>query len=233
MDPEQILSAVDCETERTPQELILWVEEKSKLFGRSEHGKSYARARTGLARNFIDHIYPLSRLAKHLFAGRLDVVCKPSIDDHDFNAIVVDYRDRPLKVHKLKFVHAIHAYEAYLQRVYLAEEGFLSAVSRLMTSNAHGSDEPVNNIAWLNKSLELIAQTVASETGKRYGRDTSLVVVFDDYAAFRSHDDLAALERFVSSEILPMQLSFSKLFLLGWSGHTLLSFSLAPCSPKQ
>jgi hypothetical protein len=233
MDPEQILSAVDCETERTPQELILWVEEKSKLFGRSEHGKNYARSRTGLARNFIDHIYPLSRLAKHLFAARLDVVCKPSIDDRDFNAIVVDYRDRPLKVHKLKFVHAIHAYEAYLQRVYLPEQGFLSAVSSIMTSSAHDGEEPVNNIAWLNKSLELIAQTIASEIGKHYGRDTSLVVVFDDYAAFRSHDDLAALERFVSSEILPMQLNFSKLFLLGWSGHTLLSFSLAPCLPKQ
>ena len=232
MDPEQILSAADCETERTPQELILWVEEKSRLFGRTEDGKNYARARRGLARNLIDHIYPLSRLAKHLFEGRLDVVCKLSIDDADFNAIIVDYRDRPLKVHKLKFVQAIHAYEEYLQRVYLPEQGFLSAMSRLAGSSAHGSHEPVNNIAWLNKSLELIAETVALETGKRYGRDTSLVVVFDDYASFRSDDDLAALERFVSSEILPMQLDFSKLFLLGWSGHTLLGFSLAPNSPN-
>lgn len=231
MDPEQILSAADCETERTPRELILWVEEKSKLFGRTEDGKSYARARTGLARNLIDHIYPLSRLAKHLFDGRLDVVCKPVIDD-GFNAIIVDYRDRPLKVHKLKFVQAIHAYEEYLQRVYLPEQGFLSAVSRLAGGSTHSGDEPVNNIAWLNKSLELIAQTVALETGRRYGRDTSLVVVFDDYASFRSDDDLAALERFVSSEVLPMPLDFSKLFLLGWSGHTLLGFALANKSPK-
>jgi len=58
-----------------------------------------------------------------------------------------------------------------------------------------------------------------------------LVVVFDDYASFRSDDDLAALERFVSSEILPMPLDFSKLFLLGWSGHTLLGFALANKSP--
>ncbi|MFQ5937847.1 MAG: hypothetical protein ACE5LB_15700, partial [Acidiferrobacterales bacterium] len=129
MDPEQVLSAADYETERTPQELIRWVEDKSRLFGQSEDGKNYVRSREGLARKFIDEIYPLSHLARHLFEGRLDVVCKPSLGDEEFDAVIVDYRDRPLRIHKLKFVHAIHAYDEYLHRVCLPEEGFLSALS--------------------------------------------------------------------------------------------------------
>ena len=231
MDPEQILSAADCETERTPLELIRWVEEKSKLFARSEEGKNFVRTRTGLARVFIDKINPLSHFAKHLFNGRPDVVCKPSIDD-EFDAVVVDYRDRPLKVHKLKFKHAIHAYDEYLRRVCLPEEGFLSALAMLSGRGAHTGEEPVNNIVWLNKSLELIAETASLEVNKVYGRDASLVIVFDDYASFHSEEDIAALERFVTSEILPMPLDFSKLFLLGWSGHTLLGFSLGVTTPK-
>ncbi len=92
-------------------------------------------------------------------------------------------------------------------------------------------DEPVNNIAWLNKSLELIAETVMLETHKDHGRHASLVIVFDDYASFRSEEDVAALERFVTNEILPLPLDFSKLFLLGWSGDTLLGFSLGDKAP--
>lgn len=230
MDPEQILSAADCETERTPLELIHWVEERSKLFARSETGKTYARSRQGLARIFIDQIVPLSHLARHLYNGRRDVVCKPSIED-DFGAVIVDYRDRPLRVHKLKFIHAIHAYEEYLRRVCLPEEGFMSALGMLAGRGAQADAEPVNNIAWLNKSLELIAAMVTLETNKPYGRDASLVIVFDDYASFHSEEDIAALARFVNSEIVPMPLDFSKLFLLGWSGHTLLGFSLRYAAP--
>jgi hypothetical protein len=225
MDPEKILSAADCETERTPLELVRWVEETSKLFARSETGKNYARSRQGLARIFVDRIIPLSHLSRHLFNGRQDVVCKPSIED-DFDAVIVDYRDRPLRVHTVKFIHAIHAYEEYLRRVCLPEEGFMSTLGMLAGRGTHADDEPVNNIAWLNRSLELIAETVTLEIDKSYRRDVSLVIVFDDYASFRSEEDIAALERFVTNEILPMPLGFSKLFLLGWSGHTLLGFSL-------
>lgn len=230
MDTEQILSAADCETERTPLELLRWVEERSKLFARSETAKSYLRSRQGLARIFIDHIVPLSHFSRHLFNGRRDVVCKPTLED-DFDAVIVDYRDRPLRVQKLKFIHAIHAYEEYLCRVCLPEEGFLSALGMLAGRGAQADAEPVNNIAWLNKSLELIAETVSLHINKPYGRDVSLVIVFDDYASFRSEEDIGALEKFVTSEILPMPLDFSKLFLLGWSGHTLLGFSLRYAPP--
>ncbi len=230
MDPEQILSAADCETERTPLELLSWVEERSKLFARSETGKHYLRSRQGLARIFVDHIVPLSHFSRHLFNGRRDVVCKPSIED-DFDAVIVDYRDRPLRVHGLKFIHAIHAYEEYLRRVCLPEEGFLSALGMLAGRGAQADAEPVNNIAWLNRSLELIAQTVSLHANKPYGRDVSLIIVFDDYASFHSDEDIDALERFVTNEILPLPLDFSKLFLLGWSGHTLLGFSLGCVQP--
>ena len=230
MDPEQILSVADCETERTPLELIHWVEETSKLFARSETAKNYARSRAGLARLFIDRLVPLSHFVRHLFDGRRDVVCKLSLED-DFDAVIVDYRDRPLRVQKLKFTHAIHAYDEYLRRVCLPEEGFLSALGMLAGRGGQADDEPVNNIAWLNKSLELIAETVMLETHKDHGRHTSLLIVFDDYASFRSEEDVAALERFVTNEILPLPLDFSKLFLLGWSGDTLLGFSLGDKAP--
>ena len=117
MEPAKILSLVDCEMERTPEELVRWVERKNKLFKSTKEGRRYLVERQGLARCFVDEIYSLSFLVRHLFNNRIDVVCKPNLSDDDCDAVIVDYRRRPLRVRSIVFARAILSYEAYLRRL--------------------------------------------------------------------------------------------------------------------
>lgn len=230
MDPGQILSPGDCEIERTPGELTRWVDDINRLFARTREGREYVRAREGLARGFVDIIYPFSRLARLLFGERRDVVCKANVVDEDCDALFIDYRQRPLRVHKLEFAHAIHGYEEYVRRIYLPEDGWTATMLGRPKERPHrpaAKGDPPSKVVWLNKSLELIAETVRSRCTRRHDRDTSLVVVVDDYAAFSAAQDLKALERFVRSEILTLGLDFQRLLLLGWSGQTLRVFALS------
>lgn len=233
MDPGKILSPVDCETERTPAELVEWFEEKNDLFRSTKEGKNYLVLRKGLAKRFIDEIYPLSRLVRHLFGERVDVVCKPNFSDDDCDAIVIDYCDRPLRIQRIEFTRAIFCYENYLRRLYFPGEGQLFTLSKLMSRDAKGArtegraeEETVPHVVLLNKGLELVVEAARQKSTRPYGTDTSLVIVFDDYATFKSQEDLATLEEFVNTEVLPIDMDFDRLFLLGWSGSTILGFSL-------
>ncbi|MFQ6022602.1 MAG: hypothetical protein ACE5NW_07770 [Acidiferrobacterales bacterium] len=237
IDPTKILSVDDCEQERTPQELVDWVEEKNSLFARTEEGRNYVILRKGLAKKFIEEIYPLSLLAQQLFNGRGDVVCKPSLFEENFDAVIIDYRRRPLKIQKIKFTHAIRHYEKYLRTVYLQKYGYVSLLSKLMrNSNENARNSPkrkneiVGRVRGRKKELRVIAKAGERESNKRYGIDWSLVMVFDDYMTFISLGELEQLEAFINTEVLPMGLDFGKLFLLSWSGNTLLEFSLGDSS---
>jgi hypothetical protein len=233
MEPAKILSLVDCETERTPAELVRWVEEKNELFKSTKEGRAYLVERQGLARCFMDKICTLSLLARRLFNNRIDVVCKPNLSDDDCDAVIVDYRKRPLRVRSIVFARAILSYEAYLRRLYLPDEEHPFLLSRFAQrdrrdhkSKSADDDETLLHVILLNKGLELIAKAAKAKANRPYGKLATLVIVFDDYGTFRSREDLSLLEDFVITEVLPMNLDFGKLYLLGWSGSTIIEFSV-------
>jgi hypothetical protein len=233
MEPAKILSLVDCETERTPAEFVRWVEAKNELFKSTKEGRTYLVERQGLARCFMDKIFTLSLLIRHLFNNRIDVVCKPNLSDDDCDAVIVDYRKRPLRVRSIVFARAILGYEAYLRRLYLPDEEhaflfgrFAQRHRRDHKSKSTDDGETLLHVILLNKGLELIAKAAKAKVNRPYGKLATLVVVFDDYGTFRSREDLSLLEDFVISEVLPMNLDFGKFYLLGWSGNTIIEFSV-------
>ncbi|MFQ5994776.1 MAG: hypothetical protein ACE5K1_06745 [Acidiferrobacterales bacterium] len=240
MDPETILSETDCGKERTPSELAQWVEEKNDLFRHTKEGRKYLAQRKGLAERFVDVIFPLCHLAQYLFGRRLDVVCKATLADEVFDALVIDYRDRPLRVQQAQFSHAILCYEEYVRRLCVPEGVHVPALSKLLgrevrkhPDKGRSDDEAVTQIVLINKALELIAGTARSKVGRSYGKDAWLVIIFDDYATFRTPADMATLRRFVHTEILPLHLDFGRLFLVGWSGETVMGFALGGTALKK
>lgn len=240
MEPEKILSLVDCEKERTPAELVRWVEEKHELFRSTKEGRKYLVERQGLAKCFVDEIYAFSLLVKHLFNDRIDVVCKPDLSDEDCDAVIVDYRKRPLRVRTVVFARAILSYEAYLRRLYLPDEDHAFTFSRFTQkdrrqhkSKAADDGEMLLHVILLNKGLELIAKAAKAKANRPYGKLANLVITFDDYGTFRSREDLSLLEDFVITDVLPMNLDFGKLYLLGWSGNTIIEFTVIDHNKSQ
>ncbi|MFQ5994783.1 MAG: hypothetical protein ACE5K1_06780 [Acidiferrobacterales bacterium] len=229
MDPQRILSAAECERERTPDELAEWVKEKNALFSSTKEGQDYVAARKGLARKFIDEIYPLSLLAQHLFYDRVDVVCKPEFDDAGFDALVIDYRDRPLKAHKLVFARAIYRYHQYLHTFYARQPGANTSPRNKVDGRGKGATAQQWQIDLEKASAQgfkLVARAARSKVSKPHGPDTSLVIVFDDHWLAQIPEALTKMAEYVEATVLPMELDFSKLFLVGWSGKMLLGFAL-------
>jgi hypothetical protein len=231
--PQSILTAAACAQERTPSELAEWVQTTNALFARSKEGRSYLTSRQGLARRFTDEICPLSFLAQHLFHRRKDVVCKPNFDDEEFHGAVVDYRDRPVRVHKLVFCHAIDDYQDYLRQAYWSEFGSNPKAGKRSKAARRRNGPTVNDelaVAegndLLERGLRLIAQTAQTASARSCGSDTSLVIIFDDHSCFLLPEQLSIMAEFVEAEVLPIALRFSKLFLLGWSGRMFLGFAL-------
>jgi len=70
---------VKCEMtiERTSQELIDWVEQKSLDISKQKFGTEALRMRKGFCKQFIEEICPLSILARLEFPSRNDVTFKP------------------------------------------------------------------------------------------------------------------------------------------------------------
>ncbi len=230
--PQSILTTAACAQERTPGELAEWVQTTNALFAHSKVGRSYLTSRQGLARRFTDEICPLSFLTKHLFHRRKDVVCKLNLDYEEFHAAVVDYRDRPVRVHKLVFCHAIDDYQDYLRQAYWSEFGSNPEARKRSKAARRRNGPTVNDelaIAagndLLERGLRLIAQTAQTAPARSCGSDTSLVIIFDDHSCFLLPEQLSIMAEFVEAEVLPMALRFSKLFLLGWSGRMLLGFA--------
>jgi hypothetical protein len=177
-------------------------------------------------RTFQKHEGSLSFLVRHLFNNRIDVVCKPNLSDDDCDAVIVDYRKRPLRVRSIVFARAILSYEAYLRRLYLPDEEHAFTFSRLTQRDRRDhkrksadDGETLLHVILLNKGLELIAKAARANANRPYGKLATLAIVFDDYGTFRSQEDLSLLEDFVITEVLPMNLDFGKLLssFLSWT----------------
>jgi hypothetical protein len=136
-------------------------------------------------------------------------------------------------VRSIVFARAILSYEAYLRRLYLPDEEHAFTFGRLTQRDRRGhkrksadDGETLLHVILLNKGLELIAKAAKANANRPYGKLATLAIVFDDYGTFRSQEDLSLLEDFVITEVLPMNLDFGKLYLLGWSGNTIIEFSV-------
>ncbi len=230
--PDKILAKEYCERERTQKELIDWVEEKYRLFAQTPDSRNYARLCKGLSKEFFEEIRPLSLFVKHLYRDRIDVRCVPNVGNENFDALITDPSKNPPEL-KIEFTQAIDGYEDHLRMVYLIKDGHVNwpgTVTSTGTQNTGRTVEVKNEVVEHNevvkKCLELITIAAKGKSERKYGKDTLLVIVFDDDTVFPTDKDLSKLDNHVRTELLPMRLDFAKLYLLGSSGNTLMEFPL-------
>jgi hypothetical protein len=128
VDPKSILTDADMTTNRTPEELMRWIEQKChELADPDIRIKEYALRRTGLAKTFYEEVRPLSLLVNKLHPGRSDIGCIPNLDtSNDYDAIIHDYSVSPPAEHKIEFTLAIEGYTEHLRMEYLLEHGHVN-----------------------------------------------------------------------------------------------------------
>jgi hypothetical protein len=231
-DPKLLLSREELLTPRTPTELSRWVEDKFHLFAAHPEAKEWVLLHQGLSKQFHEEVYPLSLLAKHLYAERSDIKCLPNLDNRDFDATIFDYSTSPFYEFKVEITYAVEK-NNHLRMKYFAENGYVNAIGKVDKSGTihtghkiHVEDEAIKHTDLLEQSFSRIRAAVEKKSIKsQYGPGHVLLVAFE-YFGFLSEQDKAALKAYVEKHVLTLSLNFAALYVVELVGKTFVGFEL-------
>jgi hypothetical protein len=224
-------------TNRTPEELMGWVEQKChELADPDRPIKEYALRRTGLAKTFYEEVRPLSLFVNKLYPGRSDIGCIPNLDTNDdYDAIIRDYSVSPPAERKIEFTLAIEGYTEHLRMEYLLEHGHVNLFGEVSSVGTKKTgrkisveEEMVRHADRVKQTCRLIEEAAKRKSAKseRYGQTHDLVIFFDDWTWYNAEDYITLLEDYMKTTVFILPLRFKSVYVLGWSGRTFLSFEL-------
>lgn len=248
LNRELILTKEEIQVKRTPKELELWVEKKCNEFENNDEIEDQVLLHKGLFKQFYEEVRPLSLFVNKIYPSSSDILCIPSIDNKDYDAVIRDCTFSPPHELKVEFTYVTKGvvstsakecgHDEYLRMEYFIEHRHVNTFGSLTHSEDKNTgckinveDEMIDHIDLLQNTFSLIksAAEKKSETRKprKYGKQTHvLVIVFDDWQWFNSKD-MVTLENFMKTEILVKPLNFKTVYILGSSGKTFLSFELS------
>ena len=228
-DPESIITEDEIMVERTPEELIRWVQEKCHKIASSNLYKEDALLHKSIFKKFYEEVYPLALFVTHLYVGRTDVRCLPNLaKKDDFDAIIFDYSLSPPSILKIEITSAYINHGEVMRMKYLIKNGSVNLwgkVSKVGTEKTgHKIDvanEAIKHNDHLQQTLSLIEKAAKRKiyNPTKYGNDHVLVIVFDDCLWFTSNDALV-LKSFIKEKVLIPPLRFKAVYVLGLSGKT-------------
>jgi hypothetical protein len=240
-DPNLLLTREELLTPRTPTELSHWVENKFRMFAAHPHAKEWVLLHRGLSKQFHEEVYPLSLLAKHLYAERSDIKCLPNLDNRDFDATIFDYSISPPSELKVEITYAVDGYNEHLRMKYFAENGYVNAIGKVSKSgtihtghkisvedeNENENEDEDFEPYLLEQSFSLIRSAVENKSIKpqRYGQGHILLVAFEHFG-FLSEQDRFALKAYVEKHVLTLSLNFAALYVVELVGKTFVGFEL-------
>jgi hypothetical protein len=229
---ENILKQADMEIARTPSELGVWVNKKTRELCQTEEGRQFARSGAWLSKKLWEEVMPLSLFTSQRYDSRSDVKCSPNLGDENFDGKIV-FDDKTIPAIYIEITYAKDFRDEKLRFEVMNQEGVVNlwgAASAPQTRAAgprkvNVANEPDKTRVVHKKirqcALENVRKRLVAKGGKPYGQNYELIVVVDDYLTFRTEEDRKILEEFAKAAIGGANLVFGKIFLLGSSGNYL------------
>jgi len=210
---------------RNPSELKKWVEEKMDQVGSTVEGEKSLLLRKGLAKQFMEEVYPLSLFGWRKFGTTEHILLQPVIGNQNYDAIITNLETTPISESYVEITQSHEGESDYLQRLLLQKRGVVDMHSPIkkegtkktgmhISTPYHPKVVTTNEVAI--KELEKIIDAARRKEGKDYPFNTSPVIVFNDGPFFRMAVNDAYLDTFSKKYILNMHLRFSALYLVGW-----------------
>lgn len=230
MDPASILEAADMQRSRTPAELREWVEGICRAFAASDVAKAYGRSGARLPKKFFDEIYPLSLLATHEYADRVDVRVTPSLDNDNFDARIDIEGPTGTLTRFVETTFAKDGYDDSLRMEALTREGHVFMTGTVTVKGRRGTPdrevrvEPmaVKHSIALERYLALVEERVAAKADVSYGATHTLLVAVDDYLPLHEDDDWSLLRERAQGWLARYTLDFGRVAFVGVSGKRTL-----------
>jgi hypothetical protein len=214
---EEIITEDEITTERTPKELIDWVESKINTAG-----EKTIRLRQGLAKQLVEEVYPLAIFALKKYGETKLIHIKPLIGNQNCDAILTDNSYSPALVSYVEVTQAHEGEAEYLRALHLQEFGYVPGTGAVKKEGTKKTGlkvsvqaEAVSIDSVAESELQKIVDAIGRKEGKSYPANTCLVVKFDDGYMFRRAIDNTTIDRFMQDKILGHYLCFDEVCLVG------------------
>lgn len=223
-EPRDILKREEMEVARTPRDLCAWIDAKVSELSRTKEAKAYARSGELLPKKFMEELRPFGLFASQRF-GSESIKCIPNLGNENFDGEIQfsDASNPPIYV---ELTYAKDGYDERLRLGVLNDKGSVNALGKVTVSGTKAArtqrveveNEAVDHESTVVDGLALVKERLTGKSGKKYGPRHVLVVVVDDYIAFRSDEDKSTLRRCAEATIRGLQMDFGGIYLLGSSG---------------
>ena len=224
---DSILSRVDMEVPRTPQALCDWVNSKASELSETDKGKRFARSGALLPKKLWEEVRPFGLFAFLRYGPKNDVRCAPNLSNENYDGRI-DFDGTSTSPIYVEVTYAKDGHDEGLRLEVLSATGSVNALGTISVSGTKTSgrtlkvaNEAVDHNLTRGKGLDLIRERIIGKSRKTYGQSHILVVVVDDYLAFRTEDDRVILQEYARSVVDSVALDFRGVFLLGSSGNYL------------
>ena len=194
--------------------------------------REFARSGTGLAKKFFEEIRPLALFIDKELHGRSDIQVSPRLGNQNFDGEIAS-PDHTLRV---EITYAKDGYDESLRLEELSREGSVDLLAPIRRVRGRRRSpnrfvEIEKNVAMrhdktVEKHLNLVRERVAGKANRQYGPHYALLVVVDDYVAFRKIRDIEKLDCLVCEELLTLPLDFQRIVFIGASGGLHRSYAL-------
>jgi hypothetical protein len=231
-EPHSLLPLDEMTRPRTAAQLASWVADRCEAFAQDESAREPGLMHRRPFKEFYEEIYPLSLWATRYYSGREAVYITPNLDNRPFDAVVRDSATAPPSELLVEITTA-QSPQQHLYMEYFLEHGNvwpwapLSAVGTKRNRKIHVEPMMVDQSELVDRHCGWIKAAAEGKASKadHYSRSHVLLIVFDDYF-YPTPADITTITDFVNQNVLPLSLNFAKLYLVGISGQTHLSFPL-------
>ena len=221
---ESILQRDDMEVPRKPRELCDWINSKASELSQTSERKAYARSGAILPKKFWEEIRPLGLFALSRYGADV-VTCIPNLSNDNYDG-TIEFSDSSILPIYVEITYAKDGHDERLRLNVLTSKGSVNALGKITVSGTKASgqsievkDEVIEHTEVRNAALALLKNRLIGKSNKQYGQNHVLVVVVDDYLAFRTEEDKEVLLRHAQAIIPVMKLDFTAVYLLGSSGE--------------
>jgi hypothetical protein len=213
------------ERTRTPRELCEWVDLKAAELCMTDEGKQFSRSGAMLPKKLWEEVRPFGLFALATYGQRIGVKCTPNLESDNYDGLI-EFDDQSTPSVHVEVTYAKDGYDESLRLEVLGAEGSVNWLGTITASGTKAAgdrtisvqSEFIEHETTRNSSLKIVRERIAGKSGKRYGQNHVLVIVVDDYLAFRTMEDQKILEEQARSTVASKELDFKAVYLLGASG---------------
>lgn len=211
-----------------------WVDANIQRIGSTDEGKQAVRLREGLLKELIEEALPLGIFCDAYFDKSEMVTVTHKVGNQNYDVVVEDSRPQKTTLKYIEITQAHEGEESHLRMLFLNKNGHANVIGKVTKSgtkhkgiNIEIENEAISHSVIFCRGAEMIRAAAIRKAGNIYPEHTGLVIVCDDYIAFKDEQDKQRLSKFVETEVLKILKNFEKVFIIGWSSKLYLEFHLS------